>query len=50
MLFYTLLAEGCALDGWRGWLYVLRRAFAKVLIAIEIVDRRIAKFANAPCE
>ena len=38
---YTLLAKGCLLDGWPGWLYVLQRTLAETMIAIEIIDRRL---------
>jgi glycosyltransferase involved in cell wall biosynthesis len=38
---YTLLAKGCILDGWPGWFYVLQRSLAEVMIAIELVDRRL---------
>ena len=37
---YTLIIKRCLLDGWAGWLYVLQRTFAEVLIAIELVDRK----------
>ena len=43
VFFYTLIIKGCILDGWRGWLYVLQRTFAELLIALEIIDRWIAK-------
>lgn len=46
VFFYTLIVKGCILDGWRGWYYVLQRTFAEVLIALEIVDRRIAKIGG----
>jgi len=39
---YTLLVKGCILDGWSGWLYVLQRTLAELMIAIEIVNRRLA--------
>jgi len=42
VFFYTLVAKGCLLDGWRGWFYVLQRTFAELLIALEIIDRRLA--------
>ena len=38
---YTALVKRCIFDGWAGWFYVLQRAFAEILIAIEIVDRRL---------
>lgn len=37
---YTLVVKRCLLDGWPGWLYVLQRTLAEIMIAIEIVDRR----------
>ena len=41
VFFYTLLIKGCVFDGWPGWYYVLQRAFAEILIALEIIDRRL---------
>lgn len=38
---YTLLFRGGILDGWPGWLYVLQRTLAEVMIAQEIVYRRL---------
>jgi glycosyltransferase involved in cell wall biosynthesis len=38
---YTLLAKGCILEGWPGWVYVLQRMLAETMIAIELVDRRL---------
>ena len=40
---YTLIAKRCLLDGWPGWYYVLQRTIAELLIALEIVDRRLVK-------
>jgi glycosyltransferase involved in cell wall biosynthesis len=40
VFFHTLIIKRCALDGWPGWLYVLQRTLAEILIALEIVDRR----------
>jgi glycosyltransferase involved in cell wall biosynthesis len=37
---YTLIAKGCILDGWPGWLYVLQRTLAEMMIAVELVDRQ----------
>jgi glycosyltransferase involved in cell wall biosynthesis len=47
VFFYTLIIKRCALDGWAGWLYVLQRTFAEIIIALEIVDRRIRPPAQA---
>jgi glycosyltransferase involved in cell wall biosynthesis len=38
---YTAFVKRCIFDGWAGWYYVLQRACAETLIAIEIVDRRL---------
>lgn len=38
---YTLFFKGCLLDGWSGWFYVLQRVLAEILLAIEIIDRRM---------
>lgn len=39
---YTLIARGCIFNGWHGWMYVLQRTVAEVLIAVELIDRRLA--------
>jgi glycosyltransferase involved in cell wall biosynthesis len=41
VLFYTLFAKGCILDGWAGWFYALQRLVAEVLIALAVLDRRL---------
>lgn len=38
---YTLVVQRCVLDGWPGWYYVLQRALAEAIIALEIVDRGV---------
>ena len=38
---YTLIGKRCLFDGWPGWLYVLQRTLAEVMLALEIVDRRL---------
>jgi glycosyltransferase involved in cell wall biosynthesis len=43
VLFYTLFVKGCLLDGWPGWFYVLQRALAETLIALEIIDKRLRR-------
>jgi glycosyltransferase involved in cell wall biosynthesis len=47
VFFYTLLWKRCILDGWPGWLYVLQRALAEIMIAIEVVDRRLRVLSTA---
>lgn len=37
---YTLLVKRCWLDGRAGWIYVLQRTLAEVMIALEVLDRR----------
>lgn len=41
VFFYTLIVKRCVFDGWPGWLYIMQRVLAEVLLAIEIVDRRL---------
>jgi glycosyltransferase involved in cell wall biosynthesis len=43
VLLYSLLVKGCVLDGWAGWYYVLQRATAEALIALELLDRRLTR-------
>lgn len=38
---YTLFWKRCLFDGWPGWLYVLQRTAAEIMIALEVVDRRV---------
>jgi hypothetical protein len=38
---YTLFVKRCILDGWAGWYYVLQRVIVEMLVALEIVDRRL---------
>jgi glycosyltransferase involved in cell wall biosynthesis len=42
-LFYALLVKGCLFDGWPGWYYALQRATAEALLALELLDRRLAR-------
>jgi glycosyltransferase involved in cell wall biosynthesis len=42
VLFYTLFVRGCLFDGWPGWYYALQRTTAEMLIALEIIDRRVS--------
>lgn len=38
---YTLLGQGLILDGWRGWLYVLQRTLAEMLLSLFLVNKKI---------
>jgi len=41
VLLYTLLVKRCLFDGWPGWYYALQRLIAEILLALEILDRRL---------
>ena len=43
VFFYTLFVKGCIFDGWPGWYYALQRTTAEMLIALEIMDRRVSE-------
>lgn len=45
---YTLFAKRCLLDGWHGWYYVLQRTLAEIMVALEIVDRRLRTSRPSP--
>jgi glycosyltransferase involved in cell wall biosynthesis len=40
---YTLIVKGCLLDGWRGWYYTLQRTVAEIMLALELLDRRLER-------
>jgi glycosyltransferase involved in cell wall biosynthesis len=40
--FYVLLAKGAVLDGPAGWFYAFQRLLAEVLLALELLDRRLS--------
>lgn len=42
VLFYTLFAKGCILDGWAGWFYALQRLLAETMLALELCERRLS--------
>ncbi len=39
---YTLFIKGCVFDGWAGWFYALQRLCAEVLLALEIINRKLS--------
>jgi len=43
---YVLFVKGCIWSGWAGWSYALQRMFAEVLIALELMERRVASRSN----
>ena len=43
---YILLARGGILDGWRGLYYALQRAYAELLLSLELIDRRLRRGAH----
>jgi glycosyltransferase involved in cell wall biosynthesis len=42
VFFYVLVVKGCLFDGWPGWFYALQRVVAECVIALELIDRRLA--------
>lgn len=48
IIVYTLFVKGCIFDGWAGWLYVLQRLCAEVLLALEINDRMLSVRDEVP--
>jgi hypothetical protein len=46
---YALFIKGCLLDGWAGWFYALQRATAEALIALALIERRLAGSRGADC-
>jgi glycosyltransferase involved in cell wall biosynthesis len=45
---YSLLVKGCVLDGWAGVYYALQRTAAEAIIALELLERRLARLTAAP--
>ncbi|SKA15103.1 Glycosyltransferase involved in cell wall bisynthesis [Enhydrobacter aerosaccus] len=43
VFFYVLIAKGAILDGIAGWFYAFQRLFAEVLLALELLDRRLSR-------
>jgi glycosyltransferase involved in cell wall biosynthesis len=44
---YALILKGCLLDGWPGWYYALQRLVAETMLALELLDRRLRRVAQA---
>ena len=42
VLGYVLFAKGAVLDGRAGWFYAWQRLLAEVLLALELLDRRLS--------
>jgi glycosyltransferase involved in cell wall biosynthesis len=42
VLLYVLVVRRCILDGWPGWYYALQRMLAELMLALEIIDRRLS--------
>src|SRR5262249_33693707 len=43
MFLYVYVLRGGILDGWRGLYYALQRAFAELLLSIELLDRKLRR-------
>lgn len=41
VVFHVLFMKGCILDGKRGWFYALQRMIAEMLLALELVQRKL---------
>ena len=41
VFFYVLIAKGAVLDGRAGWSYAFQRLLAEVLLALQLLDRRL---------
>jgi glycosyltransferase involved in cell wall biosynthesis len=41
-LIYTLLVKGTLLDGWRGWFYTMQRVLAEMMLALRLLEKRMA--------
>ena len=41
-LFYTLLARGVIMDGWRGWFYAFQRTVAELMLSLRLLERKLS--------
>jgi hypothetical protein len=44
---YTLIIKGCLLDGWPGWYYAFQRLLFETMLALELIDQRLRRHAQA---
>ena len=42
-LFYSLFVKRLILDGWAGVFYAIQRAYAEVLLSLELLDRKLRR-------
>ena len=42
VFFYVLFAKRAVFDGWAGWFYACQRLLAELLLALELLDRRLS--------
>jgi glycosyltransferase involved in cell wall biosynthesis len=43
---YALIIKRCLLDGWPGWYYALQRLLFETMLALEIIDQRLRRYAR----
>ena len=43
VLLYVLLVKRALFDGYAGWFYAWQRTYAEILLALELLDRRLSK-------
>jgi hypothetical protein len=42
VFFHTLFAKGLIFDGWPGWLYVIQRTLAELLLSLRLLEAKVA--------
>jgi glycosyltransferase involved in cell wall biosynthesis len=45
---YVLFVRRCLFEGWPGWFYTMQRTLAELMLALEIIDRRLR--AKSPAQ
>ncbi|MBI3878480.1 MAG: glycosyltransferase family 2 protein [Verrucomicrobia bacterium] len=48
VFFYTLVAKGLILDGWRGWYYVLQRTLAEMILSLRLLEAKLGGAGKPP--